>query len=64
MLIKFLFVPATDGYTKRFGIVYVDYKHGLLRHLKASAKFLAALFGPEPLAAARAAAAIQSATVD
>ncbi|BDA49688.1 beta-glucosidase 6 [Coccomyxa sp. Obi] len=39
-----------DGYTKRFGIVYVDYKNGLLRHLKASAKYLAALFSPEPLA--------------
>jgi beta-glucosidase len=25
------------GYTKRFGIVYVDYKNGLSRHPKASA---------------------------
>ena len=25
------------GYTKRFGIVYVDYKNGLARHPKASA---------------------------
>ncbi len=43
-------VGVPDGYTKRFGIVYVDYKNGLLRHLKASAKYLAALFSPEPLA--------------
>ncbi|KAI3888000.1 hypothetical protein MKW92_021362 [Papaver armeniacum] len=26
-----------QGYTKRFGIVYVDYKHGLRRHPKSSA---------------------------
>jgi beta-glucosidase len=25
------------GYTKRFGLVYVDYKNGLARHPKASA---------------------------
>lgn len=45
-----------DGYTKRFGIVYVDYNNGLLRHLKASAKFLAALFAPEPPGTSAAAA--------
>ena len=39
---------SADGYTKRFGIVYVDYKNGLLRHIKASAKYLAALFSAEP----------------
>lgn len=27
------------GYTKRFGIVYVDYKNGLSRHPKASARW-------------------------
>lgn len=27
------------GYTKRFGIVYVDYKNGLSRHPKASAQW-------------------------
>jgi beta-glucosidase/6-phospho-beta-glucosidase/beta-galactosidase len=26
-----------EGYTKRFGLVYVDYKNGLTRHPKASA---------------------------
>ena len=26
-----------EGYTKRFGIVYVDYKKGLSRHPKSSA---------------------------
>lgn len=26
-----------QGYTKRFGLVYVDYKNGLKRHPKASA---------------------------
>lgn len=25
------------GYTKRFGLIYVDYKNGLTRHLKSSA---------------------------
>jgi beta-glucosidase len=27
------------GYTKRFGIVYVDYKNELARHPKASARW-------------------------
>lgn len=27
----------TQGYTKRFGLIYVDYKNGLLRHPKSSA---------------------------
>lgn len=26
-----------QGYTKRFGLVYVDYKNGLVRHPKSSA---------------------------
>lgn len=26
-----------DGYTVRFGIIYVDFKNGLKRHLKLSA---------------------------
>ncbi|KAJ0736903.1 putative beta-glucosidase [Helianthus annuus] len=26
-----------DGYTKRFGLIYVDYKNGLTRHPKSSA---------------------------
>lgn len=26
-----------EGYTKRFGLVYVDYKNGLSRHPKSSA---------------------------
>eukprot|EP00884_Botryococcus_braunii_P017271 jgi/Botrbrau1/4227/Bobra.0044s0023.1 len=34
-----------NGYTNRFGIVYVDYNNGYKRYLKASAKFLANLFG-------------------
>jgi beta-glucosidase/6-phospho-beta-glucosidase/beta-galactosidase len=31
------------GYTKRFGIVYVDYKNGLSRHPKASALWFSRL---------------------
>lgn len=26
-----------NGYTKRFGLIYVDFKNGLTRHLKSSA---------------------------
>lgn len=29
----------SDGYTVRFGLVYVDYKDGLKRYLKDSAKW-------------------------
>lgn len=38
-------VQWQNGYTNRFGIVYVDYNNGYKRYLKASAKFLANLFG-------------------
>ncbi|KAK9794356.1 hypothetical protein WJX73_002180 [Symbiochloris irregularis] len=37
-----------DGYSKRFGITYVDYKNGLKRTPKQSAYFLAKLFGRHP----------------
>jgi len=33
----------TDGYSKRFGLVYVDYKHDLRRHRKASARWFTQL---------------------
>ena len=37
-----------QGYTKRFGLVYVDYKNGLARHPKSSAYwFLRFLKGVE-----------------
>ena len=37
-----------QGYTKRFGLVYVDYKNGLTRHPKSSAYwFLRFLKGGE-----------------
>lgn len=32
-----------QGYTKRFGIVYVDYKNGLTRHPKSSAHWFSRL---------------------
>jgi beta-glucosidase len=35
------------GYTKRFGIVYVDYKDGLSRHPKASALWFSRLLKGE-----------------
>jgi beta-glucosidase/6-phospho-beta-glucosidase/beta-galactosidase len=35
------------GYTKRFGIVYVDYKNGLSRHPKASALWFSRLLRGE-----------------
>ncbi|GAB5362345.1 hypothetical protein AAMO2058_000788900 [Amorphochlora amoebiformis] len=38
-----------DGYSKRFGLVYVDYKHNLTRHLKQSGQwFNSFLRGNEP----------------
>ncbi|GMH13049.1 hypothetical protein Nepgr_014890 [Nepenthes gracilis] len=33
-----------QGYTKRFGVVYVDYKNGLSRHLKSSAYWFLKFF--------------------
>eukprot|EP00884_Botryococcus_braunii_P004006 jgi/Botrbrau1/13606/Bobra.0069s0003.1 len=35
----------TDGFTVRFGIVYVDYKNNQTRYLKDSARWLAQYFG-------------------
>jgi len=34
-----------DGYSKRFGLHYVDYAHGLKRYQKKSAAFYSALIG-------------------
>lgn len=33
-----------QGYTKRFGLVYVDYKNALTRHLKSSAYWFIKFF--------------------
>ncbi|KAK4433079.1 Beta-glucosidase 42 [Sesamum alatum] len=35
------------GYTKRFGLIYVDYKNGLTRHLKSSAYWFLRFFKAE-----------------
>jgi beta-glucosidase len=34
-----------EGYIRRFGIVYVDRKNNLARHVKQSAHFLKSYFG-------------------
>ncbi|CAI9302150.1 unnamed protein product [Lactuca saligna] len=36
-----------QGYTKRFGLIYVDYKNGLTRHLKSSAYWFMRFFKAE-----------------